>query len=185
MSAVRAEQELLAGLAARIERARYLRPAERAVVEISRIVAGERDSLGNGLVDDGVAHLREPINVRLARAEVAALDRVTEEALDAVPIIWIVLGSIDAALGSDAVAPAGRVLKAEGINMIAELAQGRGCGRARQTGTDHDDPVLPLVRGGDQLQFLLAFVPLLMQGAGWYFAVEDHRNCTPRIGHGA
>ena len=49
---VGAEQQLLAGLAARVERARDLRAAERAVVEQPAVLARERHALRDALVDD-------------------------------------------------------------------------------------------------------------------------------------
>ena len=99
---VGAEQELLAGLAARVERARDLRAAERAVGEQAAVLARERHALGDALVDDVHAELGQPVDVGLAGAEVAALDRVVEEAVDAVAVVLVVLGGVDAALGGDA-----------------------------------------------------------------------------------
>ena len=49
---VGAEQELLAGLAAGVERAAHLGAAEGAVVEQAAVLAGERHALGDHLVDD-------------------------------------------------------------------------------------------------------------------------------------
>jgi hypothetical protein len=54
---VGAEQELLAGLAAGVERAAHLRAAERAVGEQAAVLAGERHALGDALVDDVHADL--------------------------------------------------------------------------------------------------------------------------------
>ena len=93
---VGAEQQLLAGLAARVERARDLRAAERAVVEQPAVLARERHALRDALVDDVHAQLRQAVDVRLARAVVAALDRVVEEPLDAVAVVLVVLGGVDA-----------------------------------------------------------------------------------------
>ena len=103
---VRAEQQLLAGLAARVERARHLRAAERAVREQAAVLARERHALRDALVDDVHAHLGEAVHVRLARAEVAALDRVVEQAVDAVAVVLVVLRRVDAALRGDASARA-------------------------------------------------------------------------------
>ena len=64
---VGAEQQLLAGLAARVERARDLRAAERAVVEQAAVLARERHALRDALVDDVDAQLRQPVDVRFAR----------------------------------------------------------------------------------------------------------------------
>jgi hypothetical protein len=98
---VGAEQELLAGLAAGVEGARDLRAAEGAVVEQAAVLAGEGHALGDALVDDVVADLGEAVDVGLAGAEVAALDGVVEEAVDAVAVVLVVLGGVDAALGGD------------------------------------------------------------------------------------
>src|SRR3712207_8365302 len=53
--------------------------SERAVREVAAVLARERHPLRHALVDDVHADLREPVHVRLARAEVAALDRVVEQ----------------------------------------------------------------------------------------------------------
>ena len=103
---VGAEQQLLAGLAAGVEGARHLGAAEGAVVEQAAVLAGEGHALGDALVDDVDADLGQPVDVGLARAEVAALDRVVEEAVDAVAVVLVVLGRVDAALGGDRVRPA-------------------------------------------------------------------------------
>ena len=100
---VGAEQQLLAGLAAGVERARDLRAAEGAVGEQAAVLAGERHALGDALVDDVDADLGEAVDVGLAGAEVAALDRVVEEAVDAVAVVLVVLGGVDAALRGDGV----------------------------------------------------------------------------------
>ena len=110
---VGAEQQLLAGLAARVERARHLRAAEGAVVEQAAVLARERHALRDALVDDVDRDLREPVDVRLARAEVAALDRVVEEPEDAVAVVAVVLGRVDAALGGDRVRAPRRVVERE------------------------------------------------------------------------
>ena len=62
---VGAEQELLAGLAARVERARDLRSAEGAVVQGAAVFAGEGHALGHALVDDVHADLGQPVDVGL------------------------------------------------------------------------------------------------------------------------
>ena len=128
---VRAEQQLLPGLPARVERARDLRAAERAVGQQAAVLARERHALRHALVDDVDADLRQPVDVRLARAEVAALDRVVEQAVDAVAVVLVVLGGVDAALRRDAVRAPRRILEAEALDVVAELAQRRGGGRRR------------------------------------------------------
>ena len=120
---IRAEQELLPGLAARVEGARDLRAAERPVVEQPAVLARERNALGHALVDDVHAQLREPVDVRFPRAVVAALDGVVEQAVDAVAVVLVVLRGVDPALGGDAVGAARAVLDAEVEDVVAELAQ--------------------------------------------------------------
>ena len=110
---VGAEQELLAGLAAGVEGPRDLGAAERAVGQHAAVLAGERHALGDALVDDVDRDLGEAVDVGLAGAEVAALDRVVEEAVDAVAVVLVVLGGVDPALGGDRVGPPRAVLVAE------------------------------------------------------------------------
>ncbi len=129
---VGAEQQLLARLAARVEGARDLRAAEGAVVEQPAVLARERDALRHALVDDVARDLRQPVDVGLAGAEVSALDRVVEEAKDAVAVVVVVLRRVDAALRRDRVRAARRVLVAEALHLVAELRQGCGAARPRR-----------------------------------------------------
>ena len=116
---VGADQQLLAGLAAGVERAGDLHATEGAVVEQAAVLAGERDALGDALVDDAQADLGQAVDVRLARAVVAALDRVVEQPLDRVAVALVVLGGVDAALRGDRVGAARGVLVAEGLHHVA------------------------------------------------------------------
>src|SRR5690606_21731162 len=98
--------------------------------------------LRHALIDDVRGDLGEAVDVRLAGAEVAALDRVVEEAEDAVAVVLVVLGRVDAALGRDGVRPPRAVLIAEAVDVVALLRQGGGGGGTGQTATDHDDAEL-------------------------------------------
>ena len=104
---VGAEQELLAGLAAGVERPLDLRAAEGAGVEQAAVFPGEWHALRDALVDDLDAELRQSVGVGLACAEVAPLDGVVEEAVDAVAVVAVVLGGVDPALGGDGMARRG------------------------------------------------------------------------------
>jgi hypothetical protein len=57
------------------------------------------------------------VDVGLAGAEVAAFDRVVEEAVHAVAVVLVVLGGVDAALRGDAVRAAGAVVEAEAVTL--------------------------------------------------------------------
>ena len=103
----------------------------------------------------------EAVHVGLAGAEVAALHRVVEEAVDAVAVVLVVLGGVDAALRGDRVGPPGRVVEREDLHLVAELAE-RGRGRrAGQAGADDDDLELALVGRVHELDVELVLVPLL------------------------
>ena len=135
---VRAEQQLLPGLAAAVERAGHLRAAETAVVELAAVLARERHALRHTLVDDVDRHFREAVDVGLAAAEVAALDGVVKQAVDAVAVVLVVLRGVDAALGGDRVRPAGGVVEAERRDLVAQLGKGGARARPGQAGADHD-----------------------------------------------
>ena len=171
---VGSEKELLAGLAAGVERARDLRPAERAVVEQATVFAGERDPLGDALVDDLVADLGQPVDVGLAGAEVAAFNRVVEEPVNAVAVVLVVFRGIDPALGGDRVGAARAVLVAEALHLVALLGKRGGRCRARQAGADDDDVEFPLVGRVDQLGGVFEGRPLFVKRTSGYFCVECH-----------
>jgi hypothetical protein len=158
--AVAAQQQLLPRLPARVERARHLRAAERAVRQRPAVLARERHALRGALVDDVRAQLGEAVDVPLARAEVAALHRVVEQPPHAVAVVLVVLRRVDAALRGHAVRAARRVLDAEIEHVVAQLAQRRGGRAAREAGAHHDHRVLALVRRADELDVRLVRGPL-------------------------
>ncbi len=183
---VGAEQQLLAGLATRVEGARYLHSAKRAGREQAAVLAGERHALGGALVDDARADFREPIHVRLARAEVAPLDRVVEQPEHGVAVVLIVLRRVDPALGRDRVGAPRRVLETEARHLIAELAErGRG-GGAGEPRADDQDAVFELVRGIHELDGGAMALPLLGQRARRDLRAQLHAHCTtpPRTARG-
>jgi hypothetical protein len=96
---------LTAGLAPGVEGSGHLRSTERAVRQQTPILPGEGNALRHALVDDVDADLGQPVDIGLAGPEVAALHRVVEQTEDAVAVVPVVLGRVDAALGRDAVRP--------------------------------------------------------------------------------
>ena len=170
---VGADQQLLAGLATRVERAGHLYAAERAVVQQAAVLPGERDALGDALVDDVGAHLGQAVDVRLAGAVVAALDGVVEETVDRVAVLLVVLGGVDPALRGDRVRTTRGVLVAEGLHVVAGLAErGRRRG-AGQTGADDDDAQLAAVGRVDQPGLELAVLPAVGDRTGRRLGVRD------------
>ena len=162
---VRAEQELLAGLTACVERPRHLGATERAVVEEPAVLTRERHALRDALVDDVDRHLGEPVDVRLARAVVAALDRVVEQAVDAVAVVLVVLGRVDAALRGDRVRAPRRVVERDDLDVVAGLAERRRGRCTGETRADDDDVEAPAVGRVDELDLELVVVPLLFERA--------------------
>jgi len=179
-SRVGAEQELLAGLAPGVERALHQHAAEGPVGEHAAVLPGERHALGDALVDDVPADLGEAPDVGLPGAEVAALDRVVEQAVDRVAVVLVVLRRVDPALGGDRVGPARAVLEAERQHLVAQLGEGRRGGGPGEPRADHDHRVLPLVRGAEQLDLVTELGPLVLEGTGGNACVEFHR--LPPVG---
>ena len=171
---VGAQEQLLACLTARVEGAADLNAAEGAVVEQAAVVACEGDALGDGLVDDSRADFRQAVNVGLAGAVVAPLDGIVKEPVDAVAVVGVILGGVDAALSGDAMRPARTVVEGESLDLVAQLAQ-RGCRRrAGQAGTDDDDLDASFIVGSHQVHRGAVLRPLFIQGAGRCFAVKFH-----------
>ena len=128
------------------------------------------------------ADFGEAINVRFARTEIAALDRVVEKPVNAVAVVRIILRGVDSALGGDAVRAARAVLVTERLHVVALLAEG-GRGRAAgQAGADDDDLEFPAIVRRDQPGVILVLAPFLRQRAGGNFGFEraDHEWCSQR-----
>ena len=170
---VAAEQQLLAGLATGVEGARHLRAAEAAVVEQPAVLACERHTLRDALVDDVDGDLREPVHVRFAGAVVAALHGVVEEAIDRVAVTLVVLRRVDAALRRDRVRAPGRVVEREGVDVVAELAERCRGGAAGETGADDDDLEPAAVVRSDELHVELVLVPHLLDRSVGDLGVEQ------------
>ena len=130
--------------------------------------------MSNALVDDRTAHFGQPVDIRFTRAIVTALDRVVEQTPNAVAVVRVVLGGVDAALCSDAVGPAGGFVIGECKDIVTQFGKGRSSRCTRQSRPDNDNAVFPLVGGIDQLHVELMFGPFLFYGSGRNFRVEFH-----------
>jgi hypothetical protein len=136
----------------------------------SAVIPGKGDALGHALVDDVVADLRQPIDVGFPGPEIAALDRVVEQPPDAVAVVGVVLGGVDATLGGDAVGAPRAVLDAEGFYVVAQFGQG-GRGRATgQAGADDDDVEFSFIGRIDQFEFKTVAIPFFGIGPPGIFA---------------
>ena len=121
-SLVGANQQLLTGLTASIERTRDLHATKGTVVQQTAVFAGERHALGDALVDNVAADFRQTVDVILAAAVVTTLDRVIEQAENRVVVVAVVLCRVDTALSSNRVRPAGCVLIEKRVHVVAEFA---------------------------------------------------------------
>src|SRR4029453_5661034 len=65
---IRAKQQLLTRLTARVKRPRNLCPSKRSVVKEAAIFTSKWNALGDALVDDVDAQLPQPIHIRFARS---------------------------------------------------------------------------------------------------------------------
>ena len=138
-------------------------PAERSVGQQTAVFAREGDSLLDALIDDQIADFRQPINVRLAGAEIAAFDRVVKETEDAIAVVLIIFGGIDSTLGGDAMGAARAVLVAETFHAIAELAQRGGRCSAGQAAPHDNDLEFPAIGRTDQARVILMRRPFVRQ----------------------
>ncbi len=130
------------------------------------------------MVDDQVAHLGQAVDIAFPGPEIAAFNRVVEEPPDAVAVVRIVLGRIDAALGRDTVGPPGAVLDTEGLDVVAQFRQGGRSGAAGQAGSHHDDLKLALVGRANQLQVKPVAVPFLFQRPCRDFGIKLHEKAS-------
>src|SRR6185312_4223963 len=168
------QEKLLTCLAACIKSTRDLRSSKRAIRQRASVFTGERNALRNALIDDGNADLCETVDIGFAGAKVSALYRVVEQPVNAIAIVWVVLGSVDSALRRDGVSAPRRILKAEALHAVAQFAQTCGGRRSGQTRADNNDVVLAFISGIHQLHFEACFVPCLFNGPGGCTRMEFH-----------
>src|SRR5690606_26785535 len=103
---------------------------------------------------------------------VAPLDRVIEEPENAVAVVAIVLGGVDAPLRRHAVGTARAILITETGNLIAHLAQRCRCRRASQPGPHDDDVKAAAVGRVHQFQLKAGLVPLFFNRAGRHSGIQ-------------
>ena len=147
------EKELLSGLSASIESTADLDASERTVSKIAAILAGERNTLGDALVDDGRTYFSQTIDVGFAGAVISALDSIIKKPVDGVVVVLIILGGIDTSLGGNGVCTTGRVADTEDLDIVPELTEGSGCRRASEAGAYYYDLEFPFIVGTDKMNF--------------------------------
>jgi hypothetical protein len=169
---VAADEQLLTGLAPSVKGAGNLSTAERPVVEQTAVFPGERNTLGDALVDDLVGNFRQAVNVRFTRTEVAAFDRVVEKPADRVAVVAVIFRGVDSPLCGDRVSAARTVEVREAFHLIAKFGERRGSRSTCEARADDDDGEFPFVRRVDELRVHLVLRPLLLKRAGRDFAIK-------------
>ena len=152
-------EQLLAGLTAGVKGAAHQGAAKVAVGQGAAVLPGEGHALGHALVDDAATDFGEAVAAGLPGPEVAALERVGKEPLDAVAIVGVILGGVDAALGCHRMGPAGAVVEGDQLHPVALLRQGgrrRGPGQAT---AHHQHLELALAQRTDQRQAIAGAAP--------------------------
>ena len=137
----------------------------------------------DALVDDQVTDFGQAIDIRFARTEIAAFDRVVEQTVNAVAVVLIIFGGVDSALRGDGVRAARRILKAKTFHAIAELAE-RGRGRsAGESAADDNDLKFSAIVRTDEPRMIAMALPFLGERAGRNSGVEraDHSCCAGLI----
>ena len=75
------------------------------------------------MVDYLVADFGNPVNIGFPGPEITALYHIIKKPVDVISVILVVLGGIDPSLCRNGVSPSRRVLVAENLHTVAELAQ--------------------------------------------------------------
>ena len=164
---------------ARVKRPRHLHAAKRTVFQQSSVLAGERNALRHGLIDDVNGELRQTIDIRLAGPVVATFHRVVKEAINAVAVVLVVFRGIDAALRGNRMRTARRVVEDEAFDVVTQLAEGGRSRGARQSRTDDDDVVFAFVRRIDQFVMRLGVFPFIGQLSGRNLRFQLSHRTTP------
>ena len=157
---IRTEKQLLARLPTGIKGATYLCTPKGTVRQQTPIFTGKGDSLGHALVNNIYTVLSKTMNIGLTGTEISALDCVIEKTVHTVPIVLVILGTVDSTLSGDGVSTAGGILVTKTIHIVSKLTQG-GCSRtSSQSRTDHNDLEFSLVGRVDQLGRKAVVFPL-------------------------
>ena len=177
----RRDLQLLAGLAARVVRARDLDAAEAAGGELAAVPARERRADALQVADDAARLGGQPHDVGLAAAEVATLDGVGDEPAHGVAVDLARPRGVDAALRGDAMRPPGRVVEGEALDPVAQLSQRGGRAGPGEAGAHDDDGQVAAVGGADEPVLGAAALPGGERVAGGDVCVQ--RGVGDRPGH--
>src|SRR5207237_10275394 len=117
------------------------------------------------------AHLCLPVNGRLARTEIAALDRVLKQPENAIAVVLIIFRCVDSALGSNGMGATRRILITKTLHPITKFAEG---GRSRSPGqsrADHNDLKFATSIWANQTRMVVVVSHLLLVRTGRIFTI--------------
>src|SRR5262249_14603439 len=86
-----------------------------------------------------------------------------EQPVNAVAVVLVILGRVDAALRCDRMRASWRILKTKAFYVVSELTEGRRGRSAGETGAHHNDLKLPPVVGAYQSSMVPVISPFLCQ----------------------
>ena len=112
------------------------------------------------------------MHVCFARTEVATLDGVLKQTIDAVAVTLVILGGVDSTLCCNGVRATWRVMKGKCINLIAQLGKRCSSRCSCKTSSNNNDFELALVVRVYKLCVCFVVVPLFMQRTSWDFGVK-------------
>src|SRR5271166_3566368 len=139
-SLISAQEQLLARLPPCIKGPRYLHPAKRAVAKISAIFARKGHTLSHCLVYQLNTTFCQSVHIGFPRTEVASLNRVIKHAENRIPVVFVVLAGVHAALCGHGMSAPGGILKAKTSYLISHLSQ-RRCQRTPGKARSHNNHV--------------------------------------------
>ena len=161
-----AVQQLLARLPPGIKGATHQCAAKTAVGQGAAVLAGEGHPLGHALVDDRRAQLGQTKTSGLPGPEITSLDGVAKQAGDAVAVVGVILGGVDAPLGRHRVGPPGAVVICDQAHHVALFCQRSGRRSPRQATAHDQHPQLAFLGCTDQGQILAVALPSARQRSG-------------------
>src|SRR5207244_1392536 len=146
--------------------------------QVAAVFARERNALRHALIDDVVGDFSEPINVRFAGTKIAALNRVVEQAVNAVAIVLIIFRRIDAALRCNRVRAPGRILKTKAFHPVTQFSEGRRGRSAGEAAADDYDLKFSPVVWTDQSRMVSMISPFLIQRPRRNFRIQSSNHAS-------
>ena len=114
-------QQLLSCLTTGVECSADLYPTERPVAKVAAVFSCKWNSLRNSLVYQSQRAFCHPVHICFSGTEIPAFDSIIKHPPDAVPVIFIILGRIDAPLGSYAMRPSWGFMKSKDLYLKSKF----------------------------------------------------------------